>query len=187
ALAARDRGQIALLERRAAVLDDRHRRKHIEVNRRGAGGARAGRADLVEEDGRLGDAEAGAAVLLRDHDAEPAAGAEGLDELPRVLPALVFLEPVVGGERAGERRDFLADQFLLFGQCKVHALSSPETGSRGILLHGDSPRWTGAPRAARRRLWRWRRGARHRPGLPALAHAGRARHPPRAATPVRGG
>src|SRR5438445_144651 len=184
-VAAGDRRQVALLERRAAVLDDRHRRKDVEVDRRGAGGSRAGRADLVEENGRLGDAEPGAAVLFGDHDAQPATGAERLHELPRIVAALVLLEPVVGGKRAGERRDFLADELLLLGERKVHDLSSPAPGSGGILLHGDSPRRSRARRAARRRLWRWRCTSRWRARVPPLAHARPGRSSAPAASRIR--
>src|SRR2546427_773415 len=135
--------------------------------------------------GGLGDAGPGAAVLFGDHDAQPATGAERLHELPRIVAALVLLEPVVGGKRAGERRDFLADELLLLGERKVHDLSSPAPGSGGILLHGGSPRRSRARRATRRRLWRWRCTSRCRARVPPLAHARPGRSSAPAASRIR--
>src|SRR5581483_6602599 len=116
--------QVLPLERLAAVLDDRHGREHVEVDRRGAAGAGAGRADLVQQDGRLRHAEPRAAVLLRDDRAEPAGLGERADEVPRVLVLAIALEPVVERERARERAHFLADHLLLLGEREVHARDS---------------------------------------------------------------
>src|SRR5207245_10561128 len=100
---------------------------------RGAAGAAAGGADPVAAARLLVDAEAGAAVLLRDDHAEPARLGEGLDPVPRVLGLPVLLQPVVQGEGARERRDFLPDQLLLFSQLEVHARhSSPIVETVGV-------------------------------------------------------
>ena len=119
-IARRDLRQIPALERLAAVLDDRHRREHVEVHGRRAARSRPRRADLAQHEGGLGDAEPGPAVLLGDDHPEPAAGRERLHELPRVLVLPVLLEPVVRRERARQRSDFLLDELLLLGQREVH-------------------------------------------------------------------
>src|SRR3989442_12149058 len=53
-LARRDLRQVLLLEPLGTVLDDGHRRKHVEVDRRGAAGAGAGRAEFGPTDGAPG-------------------------------------------------------------------------------------------------------------------------------------
>src|SRR5215468_4285245 len=53
-LARADRRQVLPLHRLGPVLDDRRRREHVEVDRRGAGRSRARGADLVEHQRRLG-------------------------------------------------------------------------------------------------------------------------------------
>src|SRR5207249_10861152 len=125
------------------------------------------------------------AGLFAVDEAAPATGDERRHELPRIVAALVLLEPVVGGKRAGEHRDFLADELLLLGERKVHDLSSPAPGSGGILLHGGSPRRSRARRAALRRLWRWRCTSRCRARVPPLAHARPGRSSAPAASRIR--
>ena len=77
--------QVLPLHRLGAVLDDRRGREHVEVDRRGPGGAGPRRADLVEHDGGLGHAEAGAAVGLGNQDARASRCRRRPDELDRVL------------------------------------------------------------------------------------------------------
>src|SRR4029453_12182300 len=95
-------------------------REDVEVDRGAARRAGARGADLVEHQRGLGDAEPGAAVFLRDRDAEPAIAREGLHEVARVLGAVVLVEPVVEGEGAGERPRLLPDQLLRFREREVH-------------------------------------------------------------------
>src|SRR2546422_8299974 len=61
------------------------------------------------------------AVVIRDDHAGPARLGKGPDEVHRILRLPVLLEPVVEGKGSRERGHFLADQFLLLGQLKVHA------------------------------------------------------------------
>src|SRR5581483_777726 len=68
-LAAGDGRQIGLLLILGAVLEDRAHGVHLGV---GGGGIAAGVIDLLQDDGRLGDAQAGALVLGRDERAQPA-------------------------------------------------------------------------------------------------------------------
>src|SRR5215831_5944262 len=66
------------------------------------------------------DAEAGAAVRLGNHQADPAVLGEGLDELVGILVLAVFLQPVVEREAPREGGHFLANQLLLLGEREVH-------------------------------------------------------------------
>src|SRR2546421_606742 len=89
---------------RRGAAGSRRGRDEEAVGGRGAGGPGPRRADLVEQERRLGDAEAGAPVRLGHDDPEPAAGGEGLQELPGVLGLAVLLEPVLGREAPRDRR-----------------------------------------------------------------------------------
>ena len=57
---------------RRALHDDRMRPEQIDMNRGRRGHAAAMACDFMHHDGGLGDAEAGAAILLRHRDPEPA-------------------------------------------------------------------------------------------------------------------
>ena len=119
-LARHDLRELALLELVRPVAHHGLGWEAVEVDGRGARGAGARGADLVEHEGGLGDAQARAAIGLGNHEPEPAVVGEGLDELRRVFGLPVFLEPVVQGEGPSKRGDFLADQLLLLGEREVH-------------------------------------------------------------------
>ena len=76
-LAARELRQPALLLRLGAVPQQRAHRVHLRVARARVA---AGGVDLLEDDGRLLEPEAAAAVLGRDQDGEQAGGGHRLDE-----------------------------------------------------------------------------------------------------------
>src|SRR5207253_1124406 len=84
-----------------------------------SGGAGRRRAGGEQQERRRRDAEAGAPGRLGHDDHEPAAGGEGLQELPGVLGLPVLHEPVLGREAPRDRRDLLLDQLLLLGQREV--------------------------------------------------------------------
>jgi hypothetical protein len=77
-----------------------HRRQHEELRDRGAA---PGAAGLLDDDGHLAHAEAGAAVLLRDRDPDPARLREGAPELVRVGVLGVLALPVLEVERRDAR------------------------------------------------------------------------------------
>ncbi len=99
-----------------------------QVDGAGAVHRRPGPRDLLEQQRRLGDAEAVAAVLLRDGHAEPAALGDGVVELLGEFVRLVLLHPVVVVELARQLGDGLADQLLILGQLETHPAG-----------HDDSP------------------------------------------------
>ena len=61
---------------------------------------RAAAVDLLEDDRRLGDAEPGPAVLLRNQRREVAGVGQRLNELPRIAAASVEVAPVLSGNVA---------------------------------------------------------------------------------------
>src|SRR5207249_377148 len=67
------------------------------------------------------DAEAGAAVLLRHGDAEPAIARAGLLELPREFAVAVVRQPIVVAKALAELRNRFADALLLGREAKVHS------------------------------------------------------------------
>ena len=95
-----DLGQVALLLLRRAVPQQRAHDVHLRVARAGVG---AGAVDLLEDDRGLGDAQPGAAVLLRDQRRQPAGLGQRLDELLRVGALLVQLAPILGRESRAQR------------------------------------------------------------------------------------
>ena len=115
------RGSVRLLEFVGAVLDHGLHAEDRQVDRAGAVHRRAGPRDLLEQQRRLGDAEAVAAVLLGDGHAEPAALGDGVVELLREFVRLVLLHPVVVVELARQLGDGLADQLLVLGQLETHS------------------------------------------------------------------
>jgi hypothetical protein len=116
-LAARDPREVALLLLVRAVPQHRAHRVHLGVA--GAGVA-ALVVDLLQDDRRVADAQAAAAVLRRDQGGQPAAFGEGADELLRVRLPGVDLAPVLAREPAAEIRHALADRLLFKSQTKVH-------------------------------------------------------------------
>src|SRR5581483_294614 len=117
-LAAGDLGQVALLLLGAAVAQQRAHRVHLGV---AGGGEAPGAIDLLEDDARLGDAEPGAAVLLRDERGQPAGVGQRLHERIGIAVGAVQLAPVLIGEGAADLAHGLLDGALLVGQAEVHA------------------------------------------------------------------
>src|SRR5206468_1965495 len=76
--------------------------------------------DLLEQQRRLEDAQAAAAVLLGDRDPEPSGVCERLVELPRELVLLVLLGPVLVVERGREIRHRPLNRLLIIGELEVH-------------------------------------------------------------------
>ena len=74
----------------------------------------------LHQEGRLGDAETGAAVFLRHGDAEPVAFGHGGKERIREGRGPVALQPVGVVEAAAELQHLVADLLLLVGQGEVH-------------------------------------------------------------------
>jgi hypothetical protein len=65
--------------------------------------------------------EPGAAVRLRNQDADPALLGEGVVEVPGKLVALVPGAPVLVVESPAEPAGFLADRLELASPCEIHA------------------------------------------------------------------
>ena len=100
-LAGGDCRQEALLLLLASVAEQRAHDVHLRMA--GAGVA-AGGVDLLEDDARRREPEAGAAVLLRDERREPAVLGQGGDELLRIAVGLE-LPPVLAREAGAELAD----------------------------------------------------------------------------------
>ena len=112
-LAGNERRQHSLLLLVAAEHHDRVQPEDVHVQGRGAGQARARLGDGLHHQRRFGDAEARAAVLLRDADAEPAVVREGAVEIVRKAAVAVLGEPVVVAEPRADLADRVADRLLL--------------------------------------------------------------------------
>ena len=118
-----DPGQRGGLQLVGAVLDDGLHPEDRQVDGAGTVHRRAGARDLLQEQRRLGDAEAVAAVLLRDGHAQPAALGDRVVELLREFVRLVLLHPVVVVELARQLGNRLSDQFLILAQLETHPVS----------------------------------------------------------------
>ena len=86
------------------MLDHGLHAEDRQVDGAGAVHRRTGSRDLLEQQRRLGDAEAVAAVLLGDRHAEPAAVGDGVVELLREFVRQVLFHPVVVVELAPPAR-----------------------------------------------------------------------------------
>src|SRR5690348_551245 len=81
-----------------------------DIHLRVAGGAvRAALVHFLEDRGCGADAEAAAAMLLRDEAAQEASLGQGLDEVARIAPLAVELAPILAGKAGAKRRHRLAD------------------------------------------------------------------------------
>ncbi len=92
----------------------------VHVQRRGARHAGAELRDGLHQDRRLGDAEARAAVFLRDADAEPAVIGKGAMKVVREAAFLILAEPVIVAEPRADALDRIADRLLFGGKGKIH-------------------------------------------------------------------
>jgi len=128
----RETGALAALEQRrqhAPLLlggaENHHgiQTENVHVHRGGAREARARLRDRLHHHGRLRDAEARAAELLRHRDAEPAVARQRLVQLGRKTPFLVVLQPVLVAELRAQLRHRLADALLLGRRREVHRAS----------------------------------------------------------------
>ena len=124
-LAARDRRQHPALLLLGAEHDDRVQTEDVHVDRRGAAHRRAGLRNRLHHDRGLGDAEAGAAVFLRQRDAEPAAFRDRLMERVRKRAVAVACEPILVVEAGAELRDGVAQLELIRGEGKIHVRLAP--------------------------------------------------------------
>src|SRR5262249_42304272 len=98
--------------------EDRH------VHRAGAVHPGAASGDFLQQDRRLGDAEAVTPVLLGSGDAEPSALRERVVELGRKFVTLILGHPIVVIEFAGQLGNRRADRLLILAQFEVHTAST---------------------------------------------------------------
>ncbi len=124
-LAGDQRRQHAALLFVRAEHHDRLQAEDVHVNRRRPGHGRAGFGDRLHHDRGLGDAEPGAAVLLRHCDAEPAGSGQGGVQLVRKIAAAIVLQPVGVVELGTELADLVPNLLLLRAQRKIHRPTSP--------------------------------------------------------------
>ena len=75
----------------------------------------------MHEQGSLGDAQPGAAELLRHRDAQVARIRHRAMELEGKIPAAVVREPVVVVERGAQAIHAVHDGLLLVGEGEIHA------------------------------------------------------------------
>src|SRR5436190_8673019 len=97
---------------------------HLRVAR---AGVRARAVDLLEDDRRLGDVEATAAVLLRDQRGEPARVGERLDERIGIAGTLVDVLPVRAVELSAQLANSIAI-FLVFVCSWIDVSHSRDSG-----------------------------------------------------------
>ena len=110
-LAAGDLRQELALLRVGAVPQQRAHRVHLRVARAGVAAAAV---DLLEDDRRLGDAEARAAVLLGNQRREVAGVGQRLDERVGIRARGVELAPVAVGKRLAQVADAAAQILMEF-------------------------------------------------------------------------
>src|SRR5581483_2233152 len=92
----------------------------VDVDCGAARHAGPGLGDRAHHDGGVGDAEAGAAVILGNADAEPAALGEGLMKIDGKAARLVPFQPIGVVERATQLADRGLQLFLFRRQGKIH-------------------------------------------------------------------
>ena len=107
---ARDLGQVFLLLAFVAVAHEHVHHVHLAVA--GAGVAAAA-VDLLHDHGGFGEAEARAAVFVRDQRREPARLRERVDEFRRVAAREIDLAEVLVRELGAERAHAAADFFVV--------------------------------------------------------------------------
>ncbi len=118
---ARNQGrQHAALLRVGAEHHDRLQAEDIDVHGGSARHGGAGFGDRLHHDGRLGDAEARAAIGFRHGDAEPSRLRQRSVQLMRKIAGAVLREPIGVVELRAELEDLVPDLLLLLVQRKVH-------------------------------------------------------------------
>ena len=115
-LARDQRRQHALLLLAVAESDHRLKAENVDVNGGSSAHGGAGLGDRLHHDRSLGDAEIGAAVLLRHGNAEPTGFSQRRMQLVWELAAPVLFEPVAIVERGTELEDRFPDLLLLQAQ-----------------------------------------------------------------------
>jgi hypothetical protein len=100
--------------------DDGVRTEQVDVHGACRGHAAAVAGHLVHHDRRLGDAEAGAAVLGRHRDAEPAGVGHRAVEVLRKLAVVVAGQPVVVVEALDDGGHAVADSAVVLADREVH-------------------------------------------------------------------
>ncbi|MCY1535989.1 hypothetical protein D9M68_714240 [compost metagenome] len=120
-LAARDQR----LQPAAALLvgaehDDGVQAEDVHMDGRSAGKARAGGGDGLHHQRGFGHAQAGAAVLLRHGDAQPAVARQVGVQRFREAAFAVALQPVFVGIAVTDAGDGIAQRQLLGSEFKVH-------------------------------------------------------------------
>jgi len=120
-LAGGDLREVFLLEAaRKPCFDDGHRRKHVEVDRRGAAGAAPAAQISCSRMAASVTPSPEPPYGLGNDRAQPAGAREGLDEVPRVLVLAVLLEPVVERRTSPAR---VATSLRIISCCSVSAKS----------------------------------------------------------------
>ena len=104
------RARAGLLQVFRAMPDDWRQRKDVEVDGRGAAGARARTTDRVQR--KPASNTPGQAPRTRDDRAQPTSSGEGAHELPRIGRVAVTPAPVVKAEAIGQRQRLAPDRFL---------------------------------------------------------------------------
>ena len=115
-----ERGQHAPLLRLGAEHHHGVEPEDVHVHGRRAAHAGARFRHRLHHDRRLGDAEPGAAIILRHADAEPAIARERLVQLAREAPVAIARQPVLVVERRADPRDGVAQRNLLLVQREIH-------------------------------------------------------------------
>jgi hypothetical protein len=102
---------------------------------RRAGKAGPGRRDGFHHDGGIGDAEARAAISLRDADTEPAVGGERAIKLVGEFAVTVALEPIIVAEARADFFNRGAQRLLKLGKGKVdrrYSTGQGDTSGNGL-------------------------------------------------------
>ena len=115
-LARDQRRQHALLLLAGTENDHRLEAENVDMNGRSSAHGGPGFGNRLHHDRGVGDAETGAAVVLRHGNAEPAGRGQRRMQLMRELAAPVLVEPVAIVERGTELEDRIPDLLLLQGE-----------------------------------------------------------------------